>query len=112
LEDLPPLTPLTTNLLDDDLDWLITTKDELLQIQGEMKEFVNEMMKYQVGFVDLCWLQTLKREGASFCRLGKACKDHERAFNATCGPTPAMWDPKAANIMYYRTRPPVREVDA
>ena len=107
---LPPM-PLAANLLDDDPDWLMTTKDELLQIQGEMEEFVNEMMKYQVGFGDLRWLLTLKREGASFRRLAKACKDRERAFNATRGPTPTTWDPKAANTMYYRTWPPAREID-
>ena len=46
LEEFPPSTSVTTNFLDDDPDRLMTTKEELFQIQGEMEEFVNEMMKY------------------------------------------------------------------
>ena len=101
----------TTCFLDDDPDWLLTTKEELLRVQGQMEEFVNGMMKYQIDFADLRWLQTLKCEGASFLRLAKACKDRKCAFNTTHGPTPTTWDPKAANTMYYRTRPVAREMD-
>lgn len=110
-EDSPPMMPPLANFLDNDPDRLMTTKDELTTIQGEMEEFVNEMMKYQVDFGDLRWLQTLKREGGGFLRLAKACKDRERAYNTARGPIPTTWDPKAANTMYYRTRPPTREMD-
>ena len=111
LEEFPPLTLVTTNFLDDDPDRLMTTKEELFQIQGEMEEFVNEMMKYQIDFADLRWLRTLKREGRGLIRLAKACRDRERAYNMTGGPIPTMWDPKATNTMYYHTRPPLREKD-
>lgn len=110
LEDLPMAAPFTPYSLDDDPDRLLTTMEELLQIQGQVEEFVNGM-GYQIDFADLRWLQTLRREGASFLRLAKACQDRERAFNTTRGPTPTTWDPKAASTMYYCTRPVAREMD-
>ena len=52
LEGLP-VPQLTTYFLDDDPDRLLTTKEELLRVQGQMEEFVNGMMKYQVDFAGL-----------------------------------------------------------
>jgi hypothetical protein len=110
LEGLPPPAPSISYSLDDDTDQLLTTREKLLQIQGQMEEFVNEM-KYQINFADLRWLQTLRREGANFLRPAKACQDREHTFNTTRGPTPTTWDPKAASTMYYRTRPVALEMD-
>ena len=109
LEDNLPLAPFITGSLDDDPDQLMTTKDELMKIQGQLEEFVNGMMKYQVDFADPRWLRTLKREGGGLLHLMEACRDSEHAYNTTGGPTPTTWDPKAAITMYYRTRPPARD---
>lgn len=104
---MPPMANPTEN----DPDWLMTTKDKLVKIQGKMEEFINKMTKYQIQFGDLHWLQTLKHEGGSFLHLAKACKDCECAYNTAHGPTPTTWDPKAVNAMYYRTRPPAQEMN-
>jgi len=110
LEDiLPSMRPFVMGSLDNDPDRLMTTKDELIEIQGQLEEFVNGMTKYQVDFADPRWLRTLKREGGGLLRLMKACKDREHAYNTAGGPTPTTWDPKATNTMYYHTRPPIRE---
>jgi len=49
---MPPMG----NFRDNDPNWLMTTKGELTEIQGEMEEFVNGMVKYQVDFGDPRWL--------------------------------------------------------
>ena len=101
---------LTANILNEDTDRLMTTKDELMSIQGQVGEFL-PMMEFQIAFGDVRWLNTVKRECAGFLRLALACKERERGYNDTRGPAPTTWDPKAAVTMYYRTRPPVRERD-
>ena len=49
---------------------------------------MGSMAKCQVNFGDPRWLQTPKREGRGLLWLAKACKDRERAYNTTGGPTP------------------------
>ena len=62
-------------------------------------------LKYQVQFQDQRMLNTLKREGASFLRLARACMEKEKARNSTRGRNVSTWDKSTSSAMFYHTRP-------
>ena len=68
-------------------------------------------LEYQIQFGDQHMLDTLECEGALFLWLTRCCLGKEKQMNSMRGPAPMTWEKGASNMMFYRTRPCVEDVD-
>ena len=110
-------------LEDDDEDGLVDTESGLAigdraTFRERFTEHIETIrqfcggLEYQLQFEDHRMLETLEREGASFLRLAQSCLSCERRMNSLRGSSPTTWERETAKAMFYRTRPPRRDVDS
>jgi hypothetical protein len=69
-------------------------------------------LEYQLQFNDHQMFQTMEREGAVFMWFAHNCLSHENRLNSMRGSTPSMWERSTASTMFYRARPPRRDVNS
>jgi hypothetical protein len=71
-----------------------------------------DSLEYQLQFNDHRMFQTMEREGAVFMRFAHNCLSCENWLNSMRGSTPSMWERSMASAMFYRARPPHRDVNS
>jgi hypothetical protein len=107
---------------DDDNGWIDTMTALATADRGTFHKCFNEHIKtirdfcdgleYQLQFEDHRMLDTVEPEGASFLRLAQSCLSRERRMNSLRGSSPTTWEVETAKAMFYRTRPPCRDVES
>jgi hypothetical protein len=108
---------------DDDDDGLIDTepglaigdrktlRERFSEYIGTIREFCDGL-EYQLQFEDHRMLETVEREGVSFMRLAQNCLSRECRMNSSRGSSPTTWERETSRAMFYRTRPPRRDVES